>query len=160
MSTEDAWRALAEVNGWIRVADAKAAALLSLSGLLGGWIVSALPVERHPGLRTAILTAGLAMVFGTACMAIRALRPVVWKGPPHSGLHFVDISRLYASGAAFAAESAGLMADGDRLTRELCQQLWVNSTIATRKFQSVDRALMLLVPGLAATVAALLAEGW
>ncbi|MFG2089812.1 Pycsar system effector family protein [Spirillospora sp. NPDC048824] len=160
MSADHAWRTLAEVNGWIRLADTKAAALLSLSGLLGGWMLLTIPAGRAPALRTVTLMIGLTLTVATACLALNALRPSTRHTALPSTLHFGDIARGYARAAtAFADECSDLFADEERLTRALCDQVWVNSIIAARKFRDVDRALLMLTAAMTATAAALLMGG-
>jgi len=160
VSADHAWRALGEVNGWIRVADAKAAALLSLSGLLGGWILVLIPDARVSALRTAMLAIGLTLTLVTACLTLNALRPSTRNAAQPSALHFDDIARGYTTAvAAFVEECSSLLADEERLTRALCDQVWVNSIIAARKFRDVDRALPVLVAAMIPTAAALLMGG-
>ncbi|MGK5557815.1 Pycsar system effector family protein [Actinomadura kijaniata] len=157
MSADSAWKALAEVNGWVRFADAKATAALSLSGLLGGWILALLPAQRHAAPRTVVLAVALVFAALATGLALAALRPAVRRGPPRSLLHFADVARLYPDAAAFADDCADLLDDEVRMVREVGDQIWVNSVIATRKFRHIDRALLALVPGVVLTLGAVLA---
>jgi hypothetical protein len=170
VSAEGAWKALAEVNGWIRFADAKAAALLSLSGLLGGWILAMLGEPGQTPARSVALVAGLGPAVCTAFLALRALRPARPAGPdrpgagrsvPPSLLYFADVARRYGDDpAAYVRDCAGLLDDEERLVREICDQVWVNSRIAARKFRQVDRGVFVLAAGLVMTAAAVAARGW
>jgi hypothetical protein len=161
VNADGAWKALAEVNGWIRFADAKAAALLSLTGLLGGW---ALVMLREPGRSaagSAALAAGLGMAVGAAFLAIRALRPVSGRSAPPSLLYFADVARRYGDDrAAYVRDCAGLLEDEERLVREICDQVWANSAIAARKLRHVDGGLFMLIAALLVTAVAVVAETW
>lgn len=149
MSTEHAWKVLAEVNGWIRFADAKAAALLSLSGLLGGWMLVLASGEPRSPLKGAGLLTGMVLVLAAAGLSLSALRPVTGRRVGHSLLHFDDVARGYAGdGTEYARACQALLADPERLVGQVCDQIWINSGIAARKFRDVDRALFTLVPAL------------
>ena len=155
MSIENAWRALDQVSTMIRFADAKAVAALSVSGVLGGWVLMTFP-SRH--LLGALLEAGsLAALAAAAGFAMLAMRPRVHSTYGASLIHFEEAARLFASDAdSFALSCQALFIAEDRLMASLCQQLGVNSMVAAGKFRNVNRSFAAFGLGLGlAAIAAL-----
>jgi hypothetical protein len=155
VSIENAWRALDQVSTMIRFADAKAVAALSVSGVLGGWVLMTFP-SRH--LLGALLEAGsLAALAAAAGFAMLAMRPRVHSTYGASLIHFEEAARLFASDAdSFALSCQALFIAEDRLMASLCQQLGVNSMVAAGKFRNVNRSFAAFGLGLGlAAIAAL-----
>jgi hypothetical protein len=144
MSIENAWRALDQVSTMIRFADAKAVAALSVSGVLGGWVLTTFPSRHLLGaeLGRALLEAGsLAALAAAAGFALLAMRPRVHSTYGASLIHFEEAARLFASDAdSFALSCQALFIAEDRLMASLCQQLGVNSMVAAGKFRDVNRS--------------------
>lgn len=158
MSVENAWRLLGYVNGWLRFADAKAAAILSANSLLGA-LISALysirPGLGHRAWRVTLLSLALAAVATSGTYALRALRPHTQARSADSIVHFGYVAQRYgAASDAFVRSCMALVSEEERLIRDLCRQIWVNSILASQKYERVSRALTALVIGLALTLAA------
>jgi hypothetical protein len=147
---------LDQANGWLRFADAKATAVLSVSGVLGGVVVARYPSWSAMGQRPwpAVLASLALLAVATAgVFALRALWPRTWTRSSASLLHFQHVARAYADRPAdFVRNCAETVAQDSRLATEIYQQLWVNSVLAEQKYARVNRALMALLAGLVLTV--------
>lgn len=155
-SVENAWRMLDQANGWLRFADAKATAVLSVSGVLGGVVVARYPSWSAMGQRPwpgVLASLALLAVATAGVFALRALWPRTWTRSSASLLHFQHVARAYADRPAdFVRNCAETVAQDSRLATEIYQQLWVNSVLAEQKYARVNRALMALLAGLVLTV--------
>lgn len=160
MSIENAWRALDQVSTLIRFADAKAVAALSVSGVLGGWVLMTFP-SRHPlGAeigRTMLEAGSLAALAAAAGFALLAMRPRIHSVYGASMIHFEEAARRFAADAeCFAQSCQTLFTAEDRLMADLCQQLGVNSMVAAGKFRNVNRSFTAFGIGLGLAVVAAL----
>lgn len=149
---EEVWHAFAQVNDWIRFADAKAAALLATGGVLGGLLVNATP-SSLPASRLGVATIVLFVLAATAdafsvLMSLLALQPRLGARTAATSLIYFDhIARRFGDDRdgfveAFADISTG--AATDALSRDISRQIWANSLVARRKFRHVTSATWLL----------------
>ncbi len=145
---DSAWKSLAQVNEWIRFADAKAAATLAASGVLGGLLVKQVPsagdFAERPGfsilLALAILCDGSAALITT-----RTLAPRLRTGEPRSLIYFDHIAKRYQRDAAeFSENFVRIASDEQRFAIQLSDQIWANSQVARRKFRNASIAIYML----------------
>src|SRR2546423_8462287 len=152
MRSEDAWKALDQVNGWIRFADGKAVALLAAAGAFGGLLVNTVPhrADFRTHASSAVLqAAALACVGCAALIALRALWPVLRTADPRSLLYFDQIARRYgADRHAFVDQYVAGFPDGRALARQLANQGWANSMVALAKFRATSFAAAFLTGGM------------
>ena len=156
-NTEDAWKALGQVNDWIKVADTKAGLVLSASGVLGGAVLHGLPPHeqwsQHAWKAGMLLTA-LALACASALTSLRVFAPRLKVGEPSSPLHFEHIARRYADPREFRQHAGPLFDEQERLREALTGQLWATSKVARRKFRHVAPAVWLLAASLFVAAAA------
>lgn len=156
-NSEDAWKALSQTNDLIKVADAKAGAMLAASGVLGGTLVRAVPAPLLWGespWHVVLLLVSLALVAASILLALKVFVPRLRTGRSRSLLHFDNIARRYARAADFSPACRSLFEQDDRLHEALAEQLWATSRIARRKFRSVASAIWLFGLALIAALAA------
>lgn len=156
-TAEDAWKALAQANDWIKVADTKAGAVIAASGVLGGFLLRAVPAPGHWGQdpwKVGILLVALAVVGTSALMSLRVFTPRLRTGEAPSLLYFDHIARCYPRPEEFTGPYLAMLRQEERLQESLAEQLWATSVIARRKFRSVTYAIWLLGAGIALAVAA------
>jgi hypothetical protein len=148
VTVETGWKALGQVNEWIRFGDVKAAAVLAASGVLGGLLVKQIPAAEDFGNRPAfslLLAVAIMCDGGAALIATRILAPRLRMGEPRSLLYFDHVARRYANDAkGFVDNFVRLAADEERFARQLAEQLWANSKVARRKYRRVSIAIYLL----------------
>ncbi|AUI60392.1 Pycsar system effector family protein [Amycolatopsis sp. BJA-103] len=159
--TDDAWKALLQTNDWIKVADAKAAATLAASGVLGTVLVRSAPGQnawrQEPWLASLAILSLILTVISTF-VALRVFAPRIRTGEPRSLMYFDHIARRYPKALDFKHAFIGML-DRDGLMREsITEQLWANSRVARRKFKQVAFAIWSLGGALATQVAAGLAH--
>jgi hypothetical protein len=145
-SSEDAWKALQHTNDLIKVADAKAAAILAASGVLGGVLLRALPEQQlwlaewpHVGL----LLISIGSVSASILFALRVFVPRLRTEASRSILFFDNIVRSYAKVTEFVPVYRATLGNTARLEASLAEQMWATSRIARRKFRSVTPAIWL-----------------
>ncbi len=157
-SADSAWKALTVVNDWIKHADTKAGATIAASGVLGG-LLYALVKDRPVPWPVALpaVACALLILLGGA-FAAWALRPRFRSmGKPASELYFRDVASEFpdeTGGEGYQDVFQALLADDERLVRELAWQVWANSHTVRRKFELGGRGLscvLLALPLLAVT---------
>ena len=148
---------LARVEGWVANADTKATIVLGLDGVLAAALFG-----LHGSLHRNAFGIGLAIISSGALLwsawwATLAIFPDIAPGRreeenKRSLYHFATVAS--GDSECFRAKYRG-MSDNDEL-RELEHQVYVNSAIATRKFQRLRRSiggilvLLVIVVGLGA----------
>jgi hypothetical protein len=146
-NTEGAWKALQQVNEWIRFADAKAGAILAGSAALGGVVLHALPQwskhGEHPW-QFWLLIASLVAVTLAILFALRVLAPALRAGEPRSLVYFDHIARKHPSVSNYVTALRRLLDNEDDLVDQLGHQIWANSRVARHKFVAVGRAVRFL----------------
>ena len=145
---EEAWRALQQVNEWIRFADAKASAVLAGSGVLGAFLVRAIPrvsdFRVHP-LRAVLLTVAICGIGVSTLITLQVLAPRLRTGEARSLIYFDHVARRYGGDRqAFLARYYRVAEDDALLCEQLAEQLWANSLVARRKFRRVAFAIYAL----------------
>lgn len=148
MATEDAWKALQQVNEWIKVADAKAAATTTGAGVLGGLLLRGFPPPAswpEDPWRAGVAVTSLALVGTSALLALHAfvprLRAARGRGP---SIYFGHIADRYPSSRTFRKAIRGTLNQEGRLQKLIIEQVWENSRIAERKLRTVRWAIHLL----------------
>jgi hypothetical protein len=100
VSIENAWRALDQVSALIRFADAKAVAALTVSGVLGGWVLTTFP-PRHllkDEIGRTLLEAGsLTALAVAAVFALLAMRPRTRSTYGAPMFHFEEAARRFVA---------------------------------------------------------------
>ena len=163
MGSEHAWKALQQVNEWIRFADAKAAAVLAASGILGGLVAKSAPTSINFSSQplVALLTvSALAFVGGAVALSLCVFAPALNTGEPRSLLYFDHVARQYSqSPRRFSEHLATLLSHESDYTKQVAQQVWANSVIARKKFRRVALAVYALGIAMACSGLALVVEG-
>jgi hypothetical protein len=135
------WKTLQLVNEWIRFSDAKAAAVLAGSGLLGGLVVHSVPSYQQFGdhlVRSALLILALVCVVTSFLLALMALTPILRAEERPSLVYFRHIAEDYSTDReTFVARFIALAGEEEEFQRQLAEQIWANSIIAKRKFERV-----------------------
>lgn len=148
MTTEDAWKALQQVNERIKVADAKAAATTTGAGVLGGLLLRSFPPSANwpsDPWRAGVAVISLALVGMSALLALHAFVPRLRAARGHGpSIYFGHIVERYPSSRAFRKALRGALNQEGRLQRLILDQLWENSRIAERKLRTVKWAIYLL----------------
>jgi Family of unknown function (DUF5706) len=159
---EDAWRGLQQVNEWIRFADAKAGAVLAGSGVLGAFLVHAIPRLsdfRDQPVRAVLLSLAVCSVGLSALITLGVLAPRLRTGEARSLLYFDHVARRYGQDRqAFVAMYLHLGEDEAALCNQLIEQMWANSLVARRKFRRVAIATYALGTAMFAAGAAVVIE--
>jgi Family of unknown function (DUF5706) len=134
---DSAWKTLERVNEWIRFADSKAVALLTGNGVLGGFVIRAMPrwsqVGTHPW-RYWFLATSLGFVMAAILSNLRVLTPKLKAGEPRSLLYFDHVGKRYRDPTNFNHAFRELLNDEPRLIDQIADQVWANSRVARKKF--------------------------
>ncbi|SRR5712691_10100111 len=164
---DQAWKALALVNDWVKHAETKLAAVLAATGVSGGVLFNLVKDRAHYShlydlaatiCGASVVTAGIFAVIGLYPRMTLRRKPDEDTANP---LFFHDVARAYKGNApSYRAVLHTLTANPDDLVRHISQQVHANATVAQRKYQWANRAIRalildLLALGAVATITAL-----
>lgn len=151
---DHAWKALALVIDWIKHAETKAGASLAAAGVTGGVLYNLVKDQRNPGpyLATAAVICAVAVLAAGASAALAFLpRLGNPSDAPDSPLYFRHIAAKHPTKPhTYFDDLHRLTASAEDLVREIAEQVWANSQVASRKYAWATRAVTCLVAALAA----------
>jgi hypothetical protein len=149
---EQAWRAMALVNDWVRHAETKLAAVLAATGVSGGVLFNLVKDRTHYShlydlaaiiCGVSIVAAGIFAVIGLYPRVTLRRKPAEDTANP---LFFHDIARAHNGDApSYRAVLHTLTTNPDDLVRHISQQVHANATVAHRKYQWANRAIRALI---------------
>jgi hypothetical protein len=142
-----AWRTLSLVNDWIRHAEAKASLTLAADGVVGTLLYNLATGQAKYGV---VLQACIALcsvlAFASGLLAAASLWPRLRRrGAPTNALYFDHIARSNPDVTAYVEHLQSIVADDDKLVRQIAAQVWANSRVARRKFALTGLALVGLI---------------
>jgi hypothetical protein len=147
----DLWTNLQHVSEWVRFADTKAAAILTIDGILATVLVTTFAGSDHPRSTalsfTLCVTAVCVAISGGMSMA--CLLPRLTIGQADNKVYFAGISR-FQSGEDYLAALRGV-ADEGNFDIELARETWSRSRAAVVKYRYIRRALFALSGALVAS---------
>ena len=137
---ENFWRTYQTVNEWTRFSDAKAGALLTVYGVLYTLIYS-----NANDVYLAINSSKLICVLTVCCFiasffsmyfAFKCLNPRLSNPNPRSTIYFGHISQN-VNYNAYLSQATAVFNNEDQTSEHLAEQIFINSTIAWKKFKNV-----------------------
>ncbi|MEL7120121.1 MAG: Pycsar system effector family protein [Bacteroidota bacterium] len=144
------WYSLNKTLDHIKFSDGKAALLLSFYGILISLLFtqSEQVVEQYvngPGLKRILLVLNVAFSLISIYFAFNTINPRLKNPGSTSIIYFGDIHKKYKTPKEFFEFGNQKFEDPDAIFRDLSDQLYVNSSIAYKKFFNVSWALRFFV---------------
>ncbi|MGC7102747.1 Pycsar system effector family protein [Amycolatopsis lurida] len=133
------------MSDWIKVADTKAGATLAVDGAI--LAVTAARLRGSPALNVpAILVSSMAIALASASvlLAIWTVLPRARSLGTESISHYGTIAAFSSPAEYRTAALTTTLNDLDQLSKNLTQHIWAISRAATRKYQLVRWAIVLL----------------
>lgn len=153
--TDEAWKVLELVNGWVKHAEAKGGLALATSGVLAGLFVSLISDLAAPSwLLTLMLILAGVSVLSAGVLGAVAVVPRTWKrSPPTGAIYYDHIARAYPNGSAmqvkgvedFKERFAEVTGDKSALFEDLATQVWANSHVAAAKYKWSNLAVVFVI---------------
>lgn len=151
--TESLWETLKSVNDWIKFSDTKAVALLGFQSIFLSFILSkALDSEfkeMNSILSYIVLVVSLILNALSVLWAFRCLNPRLKLIGGVSPIYFGTISEKFSNSREYRDFFKEKFSTEEDIEEELAGQVYVNSTIAWKKFRCVAFTLRFLVASLA-----------
>lgn len=153
---DQAWKALALVNDWIRHGDAKIGVTLAVTGAAGVMLFNLFKDAPDPScwMKAFGVLAAIAL-FLAAASAVIGLVPQVKVGRRREPeaytnlLFYKHIARGWEGKPAdFVRELGSLTFNKQELTEHIGEQVHANANVARRKYEWADRAIKSLASGL------------
>lgn len=143
------WQTYETINEWIRFADTKAAAVLGINGILVGFAVTNLSslmisVLSNEWLLVVALMTGLSTLV-SVYFAIKCLNPTLKIGEPTSLIYYAHIASQFTSPKDYYQKATESFSDDIESTRQIANQVWVNSIVSWKKYQAVTRSIWFLI---------------
>jgi len=150
---ESLWETLKSVNDWIKFSDTKALALLGFQVVFLGFILSkALGSqfrEMNSPLTYLVLMAAFALNAGSITWTFKCLNPRLKMIGGVSPIYFGTISEKFKNSRQYRDFFKKNFSHEEDIEDELAGQVYMNSTIAWKKFRCVAYSLRFLVASLA-----------
>jgi pycsar effector protein len=154
---EQAWKALALVNDWLKHAEAKLGVALTATAASGTVLYNLVKGrgDANTVFDAVAVVCAVSVVAAGACSMI-GLYPRVKlhqrvTDDTVNPLFFHDVARAYKGDApSYSAVLHTLTTNPDDLIRHLGQQIHANATVAQRKYRWANRAVRALILGLLA----------
>ncbi|THA71809.1 hypothetical protein E6P78_04235 [Streptomyces sp. A0958] len=150
-NADHAWKALGLVIDWIKHAETKAAATLTVAGVTGGVLYNLVKDVSSPSpwLIASSMLCALSVVAAGVCASL-VLRPRLnMKEEPTSPLYFHHIARGHTASNSYATSLVNLTQDAESLVTEIAKQGWANAKVAHKKYMWGGAAIYLLLLALA-----------
>jgi pycsar effector protein len=153
---EDLWRTLQTVSDWIRVADAKAAATLTVDGVILAILTTKLGSTPNPTpVGTVVLSVAVALTAVSGLLAIWAVVPRTRRLKARSMVHYGTIA-AFETPAMYCSAAISTFTNPDDLAKALADHIWTISRSAVRKYRLVTLGIQLLVGGFCLGLVAIL----
>ncbi|MCR6641726.1 MAG: DUF5706 domain-containing protein [Sporocytophaga sp.] len=142
---DDYWRILESTNEWIRFSDQKAGILLTVYGVIVTVIYSnsdtvylALSKSYYQIFLTivTVLLSGISITYAFLC-----LNPSLKNSNPKSIIYFGHVQAHNKSCNEYIQNSKAILEDDTLLIEQEAEQVYINSTIAWKKFRFVSLAI-------------------
>jgi len=143
------WQIYKLVNESIRFGDTKAVAVLGIDGIIVGLIITNLSTIKGIILGnfwllllTIISTLSLLL---SVYFALKCLNPTLKVGEPSSLIYFAHIAQKFESYEDYHQDVNKILADDNESTKEITNQVWVNSKVSWKKFKALAWSIRFLV---------------
>ena len=142
--TENYWRILDVNLAWIRQSDTKAYTIFMIYGISISLVfsnvemIAAMVKNSYIVLILSVLylvASLVAIVFGFRC-----IQPSLKLKFPPSIIFFGSIARSVSSPEEYYAKSLKVLEAHDKIQMELCNQIYINSIIASGKFDDISKS--------------------
>lgn len=141
-SDEHYWNVYVQINEWIKFADAKAGALISLNGVILGFVVSNLDNIRliiaSETCTKVLIILGIISLIVSLFFAIKCIFPKLNVGEPQSHIFFEHIAKKYTT----AKEFKKYVDKPIDLNVDLKTQVWANSKVASKKYTAINYSII------------------
>jgi hypothetical protein len=147
-TTDDAWKLLDVVVGWVKHAEAKAVATLAAAGVVGGLLYNVVRSEPQPSFPLEVCAAlcGILVMATAVCSACALWPRLQFSGTSRSLLYFSHIVQDHEKDEGAYGEAFRTLADDqNKMLGQLASQIWTNSRIATQKYWWSNLALVALL---------------
>lgn len=159
---ESMWKTYEAINELIRFADTKATAILAVNGVIAGFFFSNIGAlqtilqQKPAALAPLLMVSGFLLISSGFCAY--CIIPRLKMSKSKCLILFCDIADFPS--AEDYQKGIGNEMDDEKIEKHLADQIWVNSKIATRKYDAVTVAIILFVALLFASIAFMLTTYW
>ncbi|WP_427893590.1 Pycsar system effector family protein [Kribbella sp. GL6] len=159
VGTEQAWKILDVVTGWVRASEVKATAALAAGGVIAGTVYNLTKdATLSPGDLILVICC-VTGVLGSVLCAGMCLVPRLWvRQNPQNLIYFNHVAKRYTRYEDYRAVFQSLVIDEARLVDEISAQAWANSKVARRKFLWSGWAIILVFVAVAFLAVLLMAR--
>jgi len=150
--TGNYWKILETTLDWIKYSDAKATGILSIFGLIVTVVYS--NVEHIKELLMGNMYLGVLSVLSAICSliaiyyAFSSISPRIVKTNDKSIVFFGSVVRQYPSLDDYRQTANEVLDSKEGLDNELAEQIYINSSIAAKKFKDVTLSIRFFVGGI------------
>lgn len=139
---EHYWNTFTQINEWIRFADTKAGALITMNSIIIGFIASNLTTVKETISQNNCLIAlsllGSLSLLASLLFALKCILPNLSVGEPKSNIFFKHISKKHSN----AQEFKKLLDNSPDILGDLKTQIWANSRVADNKYSAVNNSII------------------
>ena len=152
--TENLWKTYDAIGELIRFADTKATAILAINGVIAGFYFSNIGAIQNILQQKSISILPLAiatilLLFSSALSAY-CIAPRLKMNNTRCLIFFCDIAN-YKTADEYEKALSNKMTD-EQIKKQLIDQVWANSKIATKKYKAVNIAVLLFVASMISSI--------
>jgi hypothetical protein len=152
--TENLWKTYDAIQELIRFADTKATAILAISGVIAGFYFSNIAAIQNIIQQKSISIIPLAiatiLLLFTSALSAYCIAPRLKMNKNHCLIFFCDIAN-YKSANEYEKALSDKMKD-EQIKKQLTDQVWANSKIATKKYRVVNTTVLLFVASIVSSI--------
>lgn len=153
----EAWNVLSNVNEWVKHAETKLGVVLAFLGVLAAGLITLVIEVGRPSLLMLVVewVAGALLLLAVGFASV-GLLPQFAHEPDEAKLnplYYGDVRRYFASKPEeYAAHLTGALSSAATTAEHLARQIVANSGVAVRKYTWANRAILLGLLALVATL--------
>jgi hypothetical protein len=152
--TDNLWKTYDAIQELIRFADTKATAILAISGVIAGFYFSNFTaiqnIMQQKSMSIIPLAIATILLLFTSALSAYCIAPRLKMNKSKCLIFFCDIAN-YKSADEYGKALSNKMTE-EQIKKQLIDQVWANSKIATKKYRAVNTAVLLFVASIVSSI--------
>lgn len=146
---EKYWNILQQINDWVKYSETKASIILTVHGIIITVIYSN-SENVYDALNNSQILFYFTIPYALLCIlsiffSFKCVNPRLKKKNPKSFIYFGHIAEKFTDFQDYHSKSKLIIEDQDEFEKQISEQIYVNSSIAWKKFVNVTWSLRFFI---------------